>query len=132
MEETTESHICDRDSACVNFRRSGKTFCSACGVSITMNHFHDSLRGLRLCETCCKAMLANTPGGVSSFIPLGPEPRSCANYQECFGEVPFGLYLPKECSECHAAPLMIHYHDITSNTRLCLECLTKRYNETEL
>ena len=90
-----------------------------------MNHFHDNLHNVRLCNQCfdnnLQALIKDTFGGPST----GPEPCECANFKRCFASQPFGMYVSKACDRCHQEPLPQHFHDIERNIRLCLQCYTQ-------
>ena len=123
MEAINRGKVCDRDSHCINFSRSGKTFCDDCGITITMNHYHDSVNSIRLCDKCFQPKFEevhHSPSLPNSRL----EPRECANYYKCFSSKPYGLYVRKSCCGCGKYPLMRHYHDIASNVRFCLTCLS--------
>lgn len=116
------ARVCKRDYYCLNFRRSGPTFCTHCGVRINMNHFHDSVNSIRLCDRCFQANFEALIDGDFSSSVTGPEPCECANFDRCVAPEPFGLYVAKLCDRCQQFPPPQHYHDVDRNIRLCLQC----------
>jgi hypothetical protein len=125
VKDLNKGNVCDRDSQCINFRRSGATFCDECGVIITMNHYHDSVNNIRLCDRCFHSNFDEIVSGIKfSAVALRAEPRECANYDRCFEPYPYSMYVRKACCRCEEYPLVRHYHDIASNVRFCLTCLS--------
>ena len=113
---------CERSHACLNFKRDGLTFCTNCGISINMDHFHDNTNDIRLCFECFNHNLTALNQGLFAGATTGIEPNECANYAKCFLHFPFELYIAKKCEHCSKFPLPQHFHDIHRNIRLCLEC----------
>jgi hypothetical protein len=132
MDELQSKGQCDRILICLNFRRDGPTYCTLCGVAITMNHFHDSLRDLRLCDRCFGNNLEALLYGRFVGRTTGPEPCNCENFQNCFATEPFGMYVPKTCNCCGREPLPEHFHDIARNLRLCLQCYARKVLDSPL
>lgn len=122
MKSYPNERECERGLICLNFRRDGPTYCTTCEVKITMNHFHDNLKNVRLCNQCLDSNLQSLVSGTFNGPETGPEPRECANFERCFTSHPFGMYVPKTCDQCQRDPLPQHFHDIERNIRLCLQC----------
>lgn len=117
---TTE---CDRASRCLNFWLDERPNCNHCDVLITMNHFHHTLNGYRICHNCFENNLEAIVAGT--FIPatfIEGELRVCRNRTECFAGQPYAMYVPKICDVCGQLAPPEHYHDIHKNIRICLNC----------
>jgi hypothetical protein len=123
------SKICDRRAFCLNFRRDGPSYCSACGTLINMNHFHENQRNYRLCNSCFLDNLSRIAS--DSFAPpstIAGETEECANHEQCFAQSQYSIYTPKVCDLCGCYPVA-HYHEITRNIRLCLRCYLLENNK---
>ena len=88
-----------------------------------MNHFHDSVKNIRLCDRCFHSKFEEIVRGIMSGVAVRVEPRECSNYDPCFGPYPYSMYVRKACCACQEYPLARHYHDIEANVRYCLTCL---------
>jgi len=117
------SNVCDRSTKCLNFWLKERPECNECGVLITMNHFHNTSNHYRICHTCFEQNLAAIVAGTYRPTNLiENEVRACLNYDQCFSETPYGMFTPKICDVCQALYPPEHYHDITKNIRICLNC----------
>ena len=88
-----------------------------------MNHFHNTSNHYRICHTCFEQNLAAIVAGTYRPTNLiENEVRACLNYDQCFSETPYGMFTPKICDVCQALYPPEHYHDITKNIRICLNC----------
>ena len=125
------STVCDRSSKCLNFWLRDRPVCNQCGVLITMNHFHNTSQHYRICHSCFEQNLAAIVAGT--YRPrqiIENEIRACLNYDTCFENEPYGMFKPKICDVCQGLYPPEHYHDISKNIRICLECYQSRHNGT--
>jgi hypothetical protein len=115
---------CEHSDGCLNFRRKGHTFCSKCQCLIDMNHFHSVSRCYRLCESCFKSHIDKILNGTFYMNQKAyNEPETCIHTTKCIPPK-HSIYLPKLCSSCRTYPHE-HFHNISSNTRTCLNCYSK-------
>ena len=117
------ANICDRSNRCLNFWLKERPGCNQCGVLITMNHFHHTLKHYRICHNCFEEHLEAIV--TDTFRPtswIEDEVRACLNYERCFASEPYGMFIPKVCDVCGTLYPPTHYHDIHRNIRVCLDC----------
>lgn len=123
-----EAHVCDRSTKCLNFWLKERPECNECGVLITMNHFHNTLKGYRICHDCFEQNLeAITAGAYKPSTVIEGEIRACLNYERCFAPEPYSMFKPKICDVCGRLYPPEHYHDIHKNIRICLECYRSQH-----
>jgi hypothetical protein len=114
---------CDRALRCLNFWLKERPECNQCGVLITMNHFHHTLKNYRICHDCFERNLAAIVAGI--FVPktlIEGERKDCLRFPQCFATTPYSLFKPKICDGCGRDAPPEHYHDIHQNIRICLSC----------
>ncbi len=114
---------CSHRDNCLNFRRDGSTFCSACGDMIRADHFHDGINHLRLCGNCFSKHLPRLEDVLTTLVSPAEEPESCFNSSSCHSFGVYTLLVQKSCSRCGKAPMPSHFHDVAAGKRICLECV---------
>lgn len=121
---------CDRTSRCLNFRLKSRPNCNECNILITMNHFHNTLKGYRICHDCFEKNLTAIEAII--YVPktlIVDEKRVCENFEACFASQPYSMFKTKVCDACGMLYPPQHYHDIEKNIRLCLSCYRAKKSE---